>query len=135
MFLIKYLVNIFIKHAKIRLFADDALLYIECDDVNEGCKLIIENDLLPEYLRKFMCKNSNKNEYNLRRKSLYDVPNFTKSYTQIAFFIKGSNYSMILRNIARRKRNQILIVVLLNLLKKFIFNHKSDGIYTFFIFL
>ena len=49
----------------------------------------IENGLLPEYLRKFMCKNRNKNEYNLRRKSLYDVPNFTKSYTQDSIFYKG----------------------------------------------
>ena len=49
----------------------------------------IENDLLPDYLKKFMLKNKEKNEYNLRRKSLYDIPNFTKTFIQDSLFYKG----------------------------------------------
>ena len=49
----------------------------------------IENGLLPEYLKRFLSKIKNKNDYCLRRKSLYDVPNFTKSYSQDSIFYKG----------------------------------------------
>ena len=49
----------------------------------------IENGLLPDYLKRFMNKIKNKTTYNLRRKSLYDVPNFTKKCTQDSLFYKG----------------------------------------------
>ena len=49
----------------------------------------IEHGLMPEYLKQFMTKVSSKNNYSLRRKSLYNVPNFTKMYTQDNFFFNG----------------------------------------------
>ena len=49
----------------------------------------IESDQSPQYLKNFMLKTKSKNNYNLRRNSLYDVPNFKKSNSQDSLFYKG----------------------------------------------
>jgi hypothetical protein len=49
----------------------------------------IENGLMPEYLQRRLKKNNTKYNYNSRRKSLYEVPNFTKEFTQKSLFFKG----------------------------------------------
>ena len=68
----------------------------------------IENGLMPEYLRKFMTKVSNKNSYSLRRKSLFNVPNFTKTYTQEDIFFKGLKLYNEFRNKVDAKSLNIL---------------------------
>jgi hypothetical protein len=47
------IVNV-VKNCKIKLFADDSLLYVECDDVNQGLRLINE-DL--ERIYDYLCFN------------------------------------------------------------------------------
>jgi hypothetical protein len=46
----------------------------------------IENGLAPKYLRELLKKNKERYQYNLRRKSLYEIPNFTKNYTRNSLF-------------------------------------------------
>jgi hypothetical protein len=48
----------------------------------------IENGLAPKYLKDLLKKNKEKYQYNLRRKSLYEIPNFTKDYTRNSLFCK-----------------------------------------------
>jgi hypothetical protein len=49
----------------------------------------IENDMMPNYLKKILKKNKEKTKYNLRRKSLYEIPNFNSDSTQNSFFYKS----------------------------------------------
>lgn len=49
----------------------------------------IENGLMPNYLKEILKKNKERIKYNTRRRSLYEVPNFTKNYTQKSIFFKA----------------------------------------------
>jgi hypothetical protein len=51
----------------------------------------IENGLAPKYLKNILKKNKERYCYNLRRKSLYEIPNFTKEFTQNTLFYKTLN--------------------------------------------
>jgi hypothetical protein len=51
----------------------------------------IENGLAPKYLNKLLKKNKEKYTYNLRRKSLYQIPNFRKEISQKSLFYKTVN--------------------------------------------
>jgi hypothetical protein len=48
----------------------------------------IEHDLAPRYLKILLKKNKEKYNYNLRRKSLYQIPNFIKESSQKSLFYK-----------------------------------------------
>jgi hypothetical protein len=52
----------------------------------------IENGLAPKYLKDLLKKNKEKYQYNLRRKSLYEIPNFTKDYTRNSLFCKTLDF-------------------------------------------
>jgi hypothetical protein len=80
------------KYARIK-FMLDALKF---QSVNQrlafnSLKLLykIENGMAPNYLKKLMKKNKSKYTYNLRRKSLYDIPHFTKEVSQKSLFFKS----------------------------------------------
>lgn len=49
----------------------------------------VENGLVPNYLKNILKKNKERSRFNTRRKSLYDIPNFTKEYTQKSIFYKA----------------------------------------------
>jgi hypothetical protein len=51
----------------------------------------IENKLTPKYLEKLLKKNKEKYTYNLRRKSLYQIPTFRKNINQKSLFYKTLN--------------------------------------------
>jgi predicted RNA-binding protein with PIN domain len=48
----------------------------------------IDHGLAPEYLEKMLRKNKIRYDYNLRRKSLFELPNFRKQITQSSLFYK-----------------------------------------------
>lgn len=49
----------------------------------------IENGLMPKYLQRYLKKNNTRYNYSSRRKSLFEVPNFTKEFNQKSMFYKG----------------------------------------------
>ncbi len=51
----------------------------------------IENKLAPKYLEKLLKKNKEKYTYNLRRRSLYQIPTFRKNVNQKSLFYKTLN--------------------------------------------
>jgi hypothetical protein len=58
----------------------------------------IENDKMPNYLKKKLIKRKEVTNYNLRRRSNYCVPNFTKESCQNCLFYKGINIYNQLKN-------------------------------------
>lgn len=59
----------------------------------------IEKGMMPKYMQQHLKQNKIDNKYNTRRRSLYQIPNFTKDYTKKSIFYKGlKNYNDLKKN-------------------------------------
>jgi hypothetical protein len=78
----------------------------------------IDKGLAPSYLKKYMKKNKERYKYNLRRKSLFEIPRFTKTINQRSFFYKTLMlYNEFVKDFGKEINDRNYTIVLKKFLK------------------